>query len=123
VLADVWLATDATVAPAVSLRTVVSDMTESLARFNEQLDASLNIAGPALSRLVTEYAASAGPLQADLSRSLAAQLSAFFDQNSAAITPLAAAPMADLLSKDQTLTLAAADNGSVDTLKVKPTSP
>jgi hypothetical protein len=122
-LADVWLTTGAPAAPTdepVALRTAVSDLTASLGRFTEQLEGSLNIAGPALNLPTTTDAASVGPLQAELSRSLAAQLSAFVDQNSAAITPLAAAPAIDLLSKDLTLAPAASINGSVDPLTGKP---
>jgi hypothetical protein len=122
-LADVWLTTGAPAAPTeepVALRTAVSDLTASLGRFTEQLEGSLNIAGPALNLPTTTDAASVGPLQAELSRSLAAQLSAFVDQNSVAITPLAAAPAVDLLSKDLTLAPAASVNGSIDPLTGKP---
>jgi hypothetical protein len=114
-LADVWLATDATVAPAVSLRTVVSDMTESLGRFNEQLDGFQPIAGPMLN---LPTASSAAPTE--LSRSLAAQLSAFVDQNSVAMATLVhVAPAAELLSPDLTLAPAAAVNAWIPPLTGK----
>ncbi len=87
-LADVWLATGAPAAPSdapVALRTAVFDLAVSLGRFTEQLEGSLNVAEPALNLTSTMDAASVGPLPAGLSRSLAAQLSAFVGQSSAAI--------------------------------------
>ena len=116
VLADVWLATDATVAPApVSLRTVVSDLTESLGRFTEQLDGFQPIAGPVLN---LPTASSAAPTE--LSRSLAAQLSAFIDQNSMPMAALVGvAPAVGLLSPDLTLAPATAVNAWMAPLTAK----
>ena len=120
-LADVWLATQAPAEIAVPLRTAVSDMTESLGRFTEQFDGLQSIAGPALNLPATAGAANPMPLAADLSRSLAAQLSAFVDQNSiSAASTQMALPPAELLNKDLMLAAAAPVNGSVDPLTGKP---
>jgi hypothetical protein len=78
---------------------VVSDLTESLGRFTEQLDGFQPIAGPVLN-----LPTASGAAPTELSRSLAAQLSAFIDQNSVSMATLfQIAPAVELLSLDLTL--------------------
>jgi hypothetical protein len=125
-LADVWLATGAAAdspptGEPVALRTAVSDLTASLGRFTEQLDSSLNIAGPAVNLPATAEGAILGPLQADLSTAMAAQLAAFVDQNSLHVGSMPPEmSLADWLSKDLTLSQAVVANGSVDPTAGKP---
>jgi hypothetical protein len=85
VLADVWLATEAPATQApVALRDWVSDLSESLGRFTELLDQPQAVAGSFQTPLLAS-----GAVPVNLSQSLAAQLSAFVDQNLMAVTTMA----------------------------------
>ena len=122
-LADVWLLTaplaaDPPTGPTLALSTQVSDMTQSLGGFTGAIEEAQALPGLAPGLLSLAGAAgSASPLQPDLSVSLAAQLSAFVDQNPVSagvgVVPGASPPLQGL-TRDLSGMLAAYVNGSVE---------
>jgi hypothetical protein len=103
-LADVWLAT----APA-TLKGRVSDLTQALGRFNEDLEEQPGITHPVLKLPANAQGTSSALFQENQVGNIAEQLSAFMVRNSAlpgVPTVLAAVPPASLWHSDPTATSA-----------------
>ena len=109
VLADVWLAT----AP---LQTKVADLVQSLGRFTDRRDGAQGSTGPALKLPAVVEVASQAPLPAGQPAGLAAQLSAYLGQNTAAQAwqPAAALPAGGLGTQELARAWPAAGHAALD---------